>query len=390
MRLFWNNWAVDSSRSVLPSSRPLQSSDSSEESDNTPGYPFVLPNLRVPWPARTNPHVDSARKHAKDWARDMGMLSSPGTWSEDTFDSDDWPLFAALTHPEAGKEQLHRVSLWDVCLLALDDYFVAAYKNTRDLCGARVFVERLREFMPTRGAATPTPVNQVERGLADVWARTAPDMPPKVRDRFPDHVMEFARGNLWELGNNLRDHVPDPVEYLDQRRRTAGTELSTNLTACTLGEALPPEILQTGPVLSLITAFADSVGLRNDIYSYRKEIELERDLNNGVLALQRFLRSDLQRAVDFAHDLYNARIHEFEHTAAQLPEFFVEQSLSPAVQEGVLRYVESLKDWMAGDNRWYRMTGRYTRPWTRPSRTPVLGGPTGIGTSAARVTLRSL
>jgi len=371
---------VEPQRSVSSSPRP--------QDDDTPGYPFVLPHLRVPWPARTNQYVDSARTYARGWARDMGMLSSPGTWTEQTFDSDDWPLFAALTHPEASEDQLRRVSLWDVCLLALDDYFVTAYKDTRDLTGARSFVERLRELMPTRGKATPTPTNQVERGLADVWARTAPDMPTKVRERFPDHVMEFARGNLWELDNNVRNHVADPIEYLDQRRRTAGTELSTSLAACTLGETLPPEIVQTGPVLSLITAFADSVGLRNDIYSYRKEIELERDLNNGVLALQRFLRSDLQRAVDFAHDLYNARIHEFEHTAARLPAFFAEQSLDPAVQQGVLRYVKSLKDWMAGDNRWYRLTGRYTRAWTSASRAPVLG-PTGIGTSAARLSTHS-
>ncbi|MEU4770318.1 hypothetical protein AB0H12_44645 [Actinosynnema sp. NPDC023794] len=379
---------MDPARAALSSSGLGRYGRRSGEGGNTPGYLFVLPDLRVPWPARTNPHVGSARRHAKDWAREMGMLSSFGTWSEDTFDSDDWPLFAALTHPDADREQLHRVALWDVCLLALDDYFVAAYKNTRDPIGAKVFVERLREFMPEPGSTTPTPTNQVERGLADVWARTAPDMPPDVRSRFPDHVMEFARSNLWELGNNIGNHVVDPIEYLDQRRRTAGTELSTGLAAYTLGKALSPGILRSGPMSALNNAFADSVGLRNDIHSYRKEIELERDVNNGVLALQHFLGSDVQHAVDFAHDLYRARIGEFEHTVAQLPAFFAEQALSAVERDGVLRYVKSLKDWMAGDNQWYRMTGRYTRHWTTPPRTSALSGPSGIGTTAARIASR--
>lgn len=379
---------MDSLRSVLPRPAPTRAGGIPDRSRNTHGYPFVLPDLRVPWPARVNPHVDSARRHAKDWAREMGMLSGRGTWDEDTFDSDDWPLFAALTHPEATKEQLYGISFWDVCLLALDDYFVTAYKDTRDLAGATVFVERLREFMPPSGEPVPVPANQVERGLADVWARTAPGMPPELRDRFPDHVVDFARGNLWELDNTLRNHVVDPVEYLDQRRRTAGTELSTGLAAYTLGATLPDELFSGGPLPTLVNAFADSVGLRNDIHSYRKEVELERDLNNGLVALQRFSGGDLQDAVDLAHALYNARIDEFEHTTARLPAYFAEQSLDTTVQASVLRYVKNLGDWMAGDNQWYRTTGRYTRNWTTPPREPALGGPNGVGTSAARIAAR--
>jgi hypothetical protein len=45
---------------------------------------------------------------------------------------------------------------------------------------------------------------------------------------------------------------------------------------------------------ALVHAFADSVGLRNDIYSYAKEIELEEEVNNGVLVFRRFLDCDLQ------------------------------------------------------------------------------------------------
>jgi germacradienol/geosmin synthase len=320
----------------------------------------VLPEFSLPWPPRLNPHVDSARAHSKAWAREMGMLTGRGMWDEDTFDSDDWPLFAALTHPDATESQLHRISLWDVCLLALDDYFVAAYKATHDLAGAKAFVEGLRAFMPEPGSAAPAPANPVERGLADVWGRTAPAMPAPVRDRFPDHVMEFARGNVWELVNNIQNRIPDPLGYSEMRRETSGTELSTNLTVHTGDRELSPEILRTRPMQTLISTFADTVGIRNDIYSYRKEIEREHDVNNGVLAIRNFLGCGLQQAVDVAYDLFTARLRQFEHTATiELPALAEDMGLDAGTRSGIVRYVARLRDWMAGDNQWYRMTGRY-------------------------------
>ncbi|WP_274564750.1 terpene synthase family protein [Streptomyces spiramyceticus] len=372
--------------SALRITRPREPGHTS----NTPGYPFVLPSFTLPWPARLNPHVDSARRHAKDWARRMGLLDplesppGPAIWDEYTFDSDDWPLFAALTHPDATEEQLQRVALWDVCLLSLDDYFVTAYKNPRDLAGAKASVDRLPRFMPLDGSAAPKPANQVERGLADVWALSAPAMPRELRSRFPGHVMDFVGSNLWELFNIIEDRVPDPVDYLEMRRTTAGTDLSTGLTVHAPGRELPPEVLESAPMQTLVNAFADTVGIRNDIYSYRKEIDSEQEVNNGVLTIQRFLDCGLQQAVDIAYDLFTARIREFEETAAtDLPQLLVD--LGPDVSENVLAYVRTLQDWMAGDNQWYRRTGRYTR---RPIER-LLHGPTGPGTSAARIGERS-
>ena len=55
-------------------------------------------------------------------------------------------------------------------------------------------------------------------------------MAPQVRRRFPDHVVDFVAGNLWELANIVEGRVPDPVHYTEMRRTTSGTDLSTGLT----------------------------------------------------------------------------------------------------------------------------------------------------------------
>ncbi|GAA2817918.1 terpene synthase family protein [Crossiella cryophila] len=322
----------------------------------TPGHPFLLPDLTVPWPSRCNPHVDAVRRDTRSWARRMGLLASPGTWTELSFDADDWTLFAALTHPDATEARLRQVARWDVCLLALDDYFVAAYKRTRDALGARRFVDRLAAFMPPPGVAAPSPENQVERALADVWADTAPALPAPVRARFPGEVLRFARGNLWELANNLQHRVPDPVDYLEMRRETAGTELSTGLGALSVGVHLPPEALASRELRPMIETFADVVGIRNDIHSYRKEIEEEQDVNNLLLTIRQFFACDLQTAVDLAFGLYTARLAQFERITEALQ-----------ARPEVRRFACYLRDWLAGDNQWYRRTRRY-----------VIGGRSGF------------
>lgn len=50
--------------------------------------PYELPNFYLPYPARLNPHLDTARAHTKTWAREMGILDAPpDIWDEHKFDS---------------------------------------------------------------------------------------------------------------------------------------------------------------------------------------------------------------------------------------------------------------------------------------------------------------
>ena len=97
--------------------------------------------------------------------------------------------------------------------------------------------------------------------------------------------------------------------------------------------------------------------------------------------MQRFLDCDRQQAVNVVNELINARLRRFQHIAAvELPVLFEEFKLDLDARRKLLRYVQALQDWMAGDYRWHRETRRYTHI---PSRIP--GGPRGLGTSAAQI-----
>lgn len=67
-------------------------------------------------------------------------------------------------------------------------------------------------------------------------------------------------------------------------------------------------------------AFADAIHLRNDLFSYQREVEDEGENSNGVLVLETFLGCSTQEAAEAVNDLLTSRLQQFEHTAlTELP-----------------------------------------------------------------------
>ena len=354
---------------------------------------FELPEFYMPFTARLNPHVDAAREHSKAWAHEMGMLEDVGgfaLWDEAKFDAADFALDAALIHPDGSGQELDLGAYWMTWGSYFDDYFPMRFGHTRDMAGAKAFMDRLLTFMPLDSTVTPVPTNAVERGLGDLWSRiTAPTrMSADKRPQARSHVQGLIDSWLWELANHIQNRIPDPVDYIEMRRKTFGTEVAMGLSQLAQDQKIPPEIYRTRPMRALFNAAADASALTNDIVSYRKEIELEGELNNGVLVLQRFLSCDLQRAVDVVNDLVTSRLRQFEHVVAtELPALFDQFDLDTSAREALLKYVKSLEDWAAGMLEWHLVSGRYKNLGSHPALKvrELLAGPTGLGTLAARI-----
>jgi germacradienol/geosmin synthase len=357
--------------------------------------PVKLPKFYMPYTTGLSPHLDAARRHSKAWARQMGMLDSlpglPGVfiWDDHKFDVADVALCGALIHPGASGPELNLTAGWLVWGTYADDYFPALYWHTRDMAGAKVFNARLTAFMPddpTTTAAIPT--NPVERGLADLWARTAATLSPNARRQFRRAIQDMTESWLWELANQLQNRIPDPVDYVEMRRKTFGSDLTMSLSRLSQGDEIPPEIFHTRPMRALENSAADYACLTNDIFSYQKEIEFEGELNNGVLVVQRFLDLEAPRAVEVVNDLMTARMRQFEHiVATELPALVEDFRLDSKAREKLRRYVEKLQQWMCGVLQWHIKVDRYKEFELRNTRKParLFGSPTGLGTSAARI-----
>ncbi|MFE9404396.1 germacradienol/geosmin synthase [Streptomyces sp. NPDC006530] len=346
--------------------------------------PFVLPDFYLPYPARLNPHVESAREHSRVWARDMGMLEGSGIWELKDLDAHDYALLCSYTHPDCDAEQLALVTDWYVWVFFFDDHFLEMFKRTLDRKGGKDYLDRLPAFMPMDLAdGFPEATNPVEAGLADLWARTVPSMTPEWRERFAISTRNLLNESLWELANINEGRIANPVEYIEMRRKVGGAPWSAGLIEYAANAELPASIAESRPARVLTDAFADAVHLRNDLFSYQREVEDEGELSNGVLVLETFLGCTTQEAAEAVNDLLTSRLQQFENTAlTEMPRLCAEKGLTPDQCAAVGAYVKGLQDWQSGGHEWHMRSSRYMNEGATLSASPFDGT---LGTSARHV-----
>ena len=220
--------------------------------------PFELPDFYMPYPARLNPNVEGARAHSKGWAREMGMLDpgpdagAPTIWEEPELDAHDYPLLCAYTHPECPGPELDLVTDWYVWVFYFDDHFLELYKRPQDRAGAKTYLDRLPAFMPVDLSPPPEPTNPVERGLANLWFRTAPTRSLEWRTRFFESTKALLEESTWELSNIAESRVPNPIEYIEVRRKVGGAPWSADLVEHAVFVEVPARVAESRP-LSQIT-----------------------------------------------------------------------------------------------------------------------------------------
>ena len=359
--------------------------------------PFELPDFYVPWPARLNPNLDAARSHSKTWAQEIGILGSSQDegmiWDERSFDKHDYPLFCAYVHPEAPSPELNLMTDWNVWAFYVDDYFLKVYKRSKDRDGAKEYLDRVLLFMPVDLSSSLAPTNPMERGLSDLWSRTAPTKSEAWRCRITESMRNLLQAFMWELDSMSRQRLANPIEYVEMRRQVGAALWSADLVEHAMFVEIPERIVTTRPMQVLKDTFADAVHLRNDIFSYGREVLKEGELTNAVLVTERFLGIDTQHAANLVNDILTSRLQQFEQTAlTELAFIFQEYALDPLEQANVLNYVRGLQDWQSGAHEWHIQTSRYLNPSTGQisATTGLPPSLTGLGTAAARITPNTL
>ncbi|MGW5701708.1 terpene synthase family protein [Amycolatopsis japonica] len=326
---------------------------------------FTLPEFYLPHPARMNPHLEAARAHSMAWAREMGMLDSPSpsgdvVWTEQALAKMDYALLCAHTHPDCDGPSLDLVTDWYVWVFFFDDDFLAQFKYTRDIEGAKAYLDRLELFMTGPGERSPEPGNPAEAGLENLWARTIPSMSEAWRRRFVTSTHNLMVESLWELDNIDRGRIANPIEYVQMRRRVGGAPWSANLIEFAVGAEVPDGIAATRPMEVLRDTFADAVHLRNDLFSYQREVREEGENSNAVLVFEKFLDCPTQEAAELTNDLLTSRLQQFENTAlVEVPALLAERDVSLPEQIAVGLYVKGLQDWQSGGHEWHTRSSRY-------------------------------
>jgi germacradienol/geosmin synthase len=349
-----------------------------------PVGPTRLPDFTMPYPLSLSPHLDSARRHYLDWAEEMGFHDF--VWTREKNEGYDLPLCAAGIDPDATAVELALASDWLGWGTYGDDYFPVVFGRSGDLAGAKALVDRLSDFMPLDGRPTPVATNPIERALSDLWARTTAGMPESGRPQFRRAIEKMVGSWLWELHNQRLNRIPDPVDYVEMRRRTFGSDLTMSLARLTFAQHVPAEVFGTRTMRAIENSAADWACLLNDLFSYHKEIEFEGEVHNCVLVIENFLNVTREEAVTVVNTLMEARLDQFEHViATELPVMFEKCGLDGKARTALYTYVDELRDWMVAILHWHRKTRRYGEADLRPAAAPAFGLPTGVGTAFARL-----
>jgi germacradienol/geosmin synthase len=344
---------------------------------------FRMPEFHMPFDARVNSHVDGCRDRVTRWAESMGLLdpeheeASDQRWSRAHFEVADFPLFAAWAHPDAEPAELDLMCSWHVLMWFQDDQLQAAYE--RDPASLRRGVDRFMLFMPVLPQPVPVPENAAERAVFDLWPRTAPAMTPLWRERYTAAFRRFSEGHRWFDRMVRRD--TDLFDFVELRREVGGAQMMTCLLEHDTGIEVPPNIVCSRPFKSMLDCFCDAIDLQNDIVSYDREVTLGEGDFNGVTVFQRALGLPLQETVDTINTVITGRVNSL--CAAiddDLPIVLAETEINPG---DITTYVRAVETMLAGAYAWALHSPRYN------NRKPVPAGPTGLGTSAARLTTAS-
>jgi germacradienol/geosmin synthase len=330
--------------------------------------PSQIPTLEPPFPLHLSPHLEETRAHNIEWVARMGMLAEPaptsaGTvWDAEKIADYDFPLCSAGIDPDATLEELCVSADWLAWGTYGDDYFPVVFNRAKDRAGAKAQTDRFKLFMPVEdGAVLATaPANALERGLADIWVRTTAQMAESARGYLRHAIVEMTVSWLWELDNSALNKIPDPVDYLEMRRKTFGAELTACLASIKQGDAVPAELAQHEAIASLENSAADYACMINDVFSYQKEIEFEGEVHNLILVVQNFFDCGYEDALRIVEDLMQQRLAQFQRAAeVELPIAYADYDLSAEARAALDARAAQLRNWIAGVLHWHRNTRRY-------------------------------
>ncbi|MFI0944230.1 isoafricanol synthase [Streptomyces sp. NPDC021020] len=313
--------------------------------------------VRIPFPARLNPHAERARQHTLQWAQGMGLLT--GDTSAAEYDALRLERLMAYFYPDAGAADLELSADFNAWFFIFDDQFDG-------LLGAQP--ERIRRLVadlsatmalePHAPADGPEPDGPLVRSFRDIWRRSTDGTPRHWRIRFRDHWRAYLGAHEGEARHRNADRLPDLADFLTVRRETIGVRPCLDFTERCGGYSLPDDVHRAPALSEMREITCDVVIFVNDIVSLVKELAAG-DVNNSVVVHRAHRGCTVEESVAHIAGLANARTARFVRLAADLPRALSGLRLDGADRAHVDHYVEGMRHLMAGNLTWSLATARY-------------------------------
>ena len=96
--------------------------------------------------------------------------------------------------------------------------------------------------------------------------------------RFFTSTKHLLDESDWELRNINAQRVANPIEYIEMRRKVGGAPWSAHLVEHANFVEVPDRVWAAPADAGAKETFADAVHLRNDLFSYDREVNDEGEL----------------------------------------------------------------------------------------------------------------
>ena len=309
--------------------------------------------IRIPFPARLNPHAERARRHTIQWILEKRLLTGDSATSE--YDALRLERLMAYFYPDATGSDLELAADFNAWFFIFDDQFDGR------LGMHPVAVEQLVGSLgrTMRAGSAPHPFDPpLVQSFQDIWLRATAGRPDHWRRRFREHWLAYMAAHRGEALNRNADRLPAPEQFLELRRHSIGVQPCLDFTERCGGYTLPDDLHGSQPLREMREITADVVIFVNDIVSLVKELAVG-DVNNSVVVLREQKGCTLEEAVEFTATLANERTARFTALVASLPRTLGERRVPADVRWHVDHYVEGMAHLMAGNLAWSLATSRY-------------------------------
>ncbi|KAF8348784.1 isoprenoid synthase domain-containing protein [Amanita rubescens] len=308
-----------------------------------PSY-FFLPDLAsyCTYPLRINPNGEEQGRASQEWLIEGGDLTPKKKRVIMQLKGGD---LTAACFPDADPFHLRACCDYINYLFNLDDWLeeldVQGNNSVENCC-----IAAMRDPVNFQ---TDKKAGLLMKSFFSRFSQTAGRV---CQERFIRNKQHFFAAVARQVEAKMQGYVPDLESYVEMRRDTGCCKPCFQLIEYVGGLTLPDEVTEDPIIQSLEEAANDFITWSNDLYSYNVE-QARNDTHNMVAVVMQDNSLTLQEAVNIVGDMCKASFDRFEHDRQHV------SSWGDEIDHDVIKYIDGLQNWMAGNIHWSFSSERY-------------------------------
>jgi hypothetical protein len=266
---------------------------------------------------------------------------------------------SAFMFPDASLERLVTIGCLNDLLFYIDDvygndtYYPDRFEEP-ELADRNAIIETC--IAAFRGDRSVRHSNRLAHAFAEIRERCVGLADPEWLERFSESLEEHL---IWTVkaGDLTPDGAPMDVDtYISVREQVSGMYPTVDLIEFALGICLPDYVLNDPTFQALKRDCAWIACLSNDLFSYHKEVVVERTNFNLVQVMMHQYQWPFEEAVGEAIQIINDATEHFYETD------FTCDDWDATTCAMVAQYINGLRNQISATWHWQMSTNRYRSP----------------------------